>query len=243
MVYWWRNPPLPQPRVGCRTISGIQSSSWRACSLIDERSVYSSPKISNGEPREYQPPTPSLPAQRQNAFMEEGREKSPVRGKPDSVKRKKANAKDLDRDTLDGDSPDGPSGKRTCLPVQGAWDVGSIPGVGDPLEEGLATHSSILAWKTPWTEDPEELQPIGSQRVGHDWSDLACMHACTLDGGKWCLYKTNKVNRNRKTREIFFPPKRTRRKETSIDFFPMCHTLCKSFNKYCSNYVLKQSSK
>ena len=37
----------------------------------------------------------------------------------------------------------------------------------DPLEEGMATHSSILAWRIPWTE-PGGLQSIGSQRVGHD---------------------------------------------------------------------------
>ena len=38
----------------------------------------------------------------------------------------------------------------------------------DPLEEGMATHSSILAWKIPWTEDPGRLQFIQSQRVGHN---------------------------------------------------------------------------
>ena len=38
----------------------------------------------------------------------------------------------------------------------------------DPLEEGMATHSSILAWRIPWTEEPDGLQPIGSQKVGHD---------------------------------------------------------------------------
>ena len=43
----------------------------------------------------------------------------------------------------------------------------------DPLEEGMATHSSILAWRIPWTEDPAGLQSMGLQRIGHDWSDLA----------------------------------------------------------------------
>ena len=38
----------------------------------------------------------------------------------------------------------------------------------DPLEEGMATHSSILAWRTPRTEDPGGLRSIGSQRVGRD---------------------------------------------------------------------------
>ena len=46
-------------------------------------------------------------------------------------------------------------------------------GQEDPLVEGMATHSSILAWKIPWTKEPVRLQSIESQRVRHDWSDLA----------------------------------------------------------------------
>ena len=38
----------------------------------------------------------------------------------------------------------------------------------DPLEEGMATHSSIIAWKIPWTGEPGELQSMGLQRVRHD---------------------------------------------------------------------------
>ena len=41
-------------------------------------------------------------------------------------------------------------------------------GEEDPLEEGMATHSSILAWRIPWTEEPGGLQSIGLQRVRHD---------------------------------------------------------------------------
>ena len=41
-------------------------------------------------------------------------------------------------------------------------------GQGDPLEEEMATHSSILAWKIPWTEEFVRLQSMGSQRVRHD---------------------------------------------------------------------------
>ena len=47
-------------------------------------------------------------------------------------------------------------------------EAGLIPGLGRSLEEGMATHSSILAWKIPWTEDPGGLESVGSQRVGHD---------------------------------------------------------------------------
>ena len=52
-----------------------------------------------------------------------------------------------------------------------------------PLEKGMATHSSILAWRIPWTEEPGELWSIGLQRIGHDWSNLAGKHATCL----WAL--------------------------------------------------------
>ena len=42
-------------------------------------------------------------------------------------------------------------------------------GLEDPLEEEMATHSSILGWRISWTEEPGELQSMGSQRAGHDW--------------------------------------------------------------------------
>ena len=45
-------------------------------------------------------------------------------------------------------------------------------GQKDPLEEELATHSSILAWKIPWTEEPGRLQSLGSQRVVHNWTHV-----------------------------------------------------------------------
>ena len=46
----------------------------------------------------------------------------------------------------------------------------------DPLEKEMATHSSILAWRTPWTEEPGRQWSIGSQRVRHNWSDFKSMH-------------------------------------------------------------------
>ena len=55
-------------------------------------------------------------------------------------------------------------------------DIGSFPGLGRSPEKGMETHSSILAWRIPWTEGPGRLQSMGLQRVRHDWSDLACMH-------------------------------------------------------------------
>ena len=54
--------------------------------------------------------------------------------------------------------------------------VGSIKDRnGRDLEKEMATHSSILAWRIPWTEEPGGLLSIGSCRVGRDWSDLACI--------------------------------------------------------------------
>ena len=53
------------------------------------------------------------------------------------------------------------------LPTMQETQVQSL-GWEDPLEKEMATHSSILAWKIPWTEEPGGLQSIRSERVGHD---------------------------------------------------------------------------
>ena len=55
--------------------------------------------------------------------------------------------------------------KKRCLSLGGK----------DPPEEDMATHSSILAWRIPWTEEPDGLQSIGLQRVRHNWGDWANM--------------------------------------------------------------------
>ena len=47
-------------------------------------------------------------------------------------------------------------------------DEGLIPGTGNLLEEGLATYSSVLAWRIPWKKEPGSLQSIGSHRVGYN---------------------------------------------------------------------------
>ena len=54
--------------------------------------------------------------------------------------------------------------------MQETW-VWSL-GWEDPLEKRMATHSSILVWRIPWTEEPGGLQSTGLQRVGHDWNGL-----------------------------------------------------------------------
>ena len=61
--------------------------------------------------------------------------------------------------------PGGSAAKKSACSV---GDLGSVPAWEDPLEKGTATHSSILAWRIPWTEEPGRLQFMGSQRAGHE---------------------------------------------------------------------------
>ena len=67
---------------------------------------------------------------------------------------------------LRGGGLPGGSGVKRLPVMRETW----VPSLGweDPLEKEMATHSSILAWRFPWTEGPGGLQPPGSQRVGHD---------------------------------------------------------------------------
>ena len=75
--------------------------------------------------------------------------------------------------------PGGTSGKKKKKkkkknPPANAGDVremGSIPGLGRFPGEGMATHSSIIAWRIPWTEESGGLQSVGLQRVEHDRGD------------------------------------------------------------------------
>ena len=64
--------------------------------------------------------------------------------------------------------PGGPNDKRPSCNAGDSRDAGSILGREDPLEEGRTTHSSVLAWRIPWTEEPSRIQSIGSQRVKHN---------------------------------------------------------------------------
>ena len=80
---------------------------------------------------------------------------------------------------ISGDDPDvqisrnrktGGSVKNLFANAGDKGDACLILGWEDPLEEDMATHSSILAWRIPWAEEPVRLQSMGSQRVGHDWA-------------------------------------------------------------------------
>ena len=77
----------------------------------------------------------------------------------------------------------------------------------DPLEKKMAPHSSILAWEIPQTEEPGGIQSMGSQRVGHNWSDLARTHTHTPSS-------VSRVNACR-------GPQLTRKDERSACFWPV----------------------
>ena len=66
----------------------------------------------------------------------------------------------------------------------------------DPLKKGMTTHSSVLAWRIPWTEEPGGLQSLGSQRIRHEWRDWACtsfiyIWKLSLRGLDFCQGKVN----------------------------------------------------
>ena len=64
-----------------------------------------------------------------------------------------------------------------CLPAMRETWVQSL-GQENPLEKEMATHSSILAWRIPQTEEPGGLQSMGSQRIGHDWATTTFTFTC-----------------------------------------------------------------
>ena len=69
--------------------------------------------------------------------------------------------------------PGGASGKEPTRQCKRHETRVQSLGGEDPLEKGMANNSSILAWRIPWTDEPGRLWSLGSQRVKHDWSDLA----------------------------------------------------------------------
>ena len=69
---------------------------------------------------------------------------------------------------MGGGFPGGAEVKNPLANAGDAGDLGSIPGWEDPLEEEMATHSSVLAWRISWTEEPGGLWSMGSQKDGDD---------------------------------------------------------------------------
>ena len=75
--------------------------------------------------------------------------------------------------------PGGSDSKESACNV---GDPGSIPGLGRSPGDGNGYHSSILAWRIPWTEEPGRLQSMRSQRVGHDWETCTSLQLLTFRG-------------------------------------------------------------
>ena len=124
-----------------------------------------------------------------------------------------------------GGFPDGWNSKEYTCNSGDTGDLGSIPGSGRfPPEEEMATCSSILTWRSSRTEEPLNLQSMGSQRVGHDWNDWAhrvsknysvkdiewwwrCGEKGTLAhfgvNANWYSYYENKYEVSQKNKRIF----------------------------------------
>ena len=82
--------------------------------------------------------------------------------------------------------PGDTSGKESVCQCRRPKRHGFSPWEEDPLEEEMATHSSILAWKIPWTKEPDGLQSRGSQRIIHDWANI--QNYILLWPGIWLLF-------------------------------------------------------
>ena len=106
---------------------------------------------------------------------------------------------------------------RVCLPMQETLEtwVRSLQWE-DPLEEEMATHSSVLTWRIPWTEEPVRLQSMGLQRVGHNW---ACTHVYTASNTKYYNF-TNAIKQMTSKVSFKNKSKGRRGKSPMIDEFP-----------------------
>ena len=115
---------------------------------------------------------------------------------------------------------------RTCLPMQDTQETG-IRSLGqeDPLEERMETHSSILAWRIPQTEEPGALRSIGLQRAGHNWCDFKSSSKNYMWAYMWNLkYDTNehiyKIETDSKAQrtEVWLPRERREGEELKQKF-------------------------
>ena len=75
---------------------------------------------------------------------------------------------------------------QTVKKLPAVWET-QVQSLGreDPLEKCMATHSSILAWRIPWTEEPGRLQSMRSPRVGHNWATNTFIFRAGMTGRNW----------------------------------------------------------
>ena len=100
------------------------------------------------------------------------------------------------------------------LPAMWETRVWSLGWEG-PLGKGMATYTSILAWRIPWTQEPGGLQSVGSQRVGHDWATNTHTHTHTENGSS----ELNSVQR-RATKVM---PRKKMMQEDRLKRWLLCH--------------------
>ena len=84
--------------------------------------------------------------------------------------------------------PGGSVGKESACSAGNTW--AQSLGQEDPLEKEMAAHSSILAWRIPWTGEPDRLQTMGSQRVGYNWLTNTYYE---VDMGKYSYEELTKI--------------------------------------------------
>ena len=99
--------------------------------------------------------------------------------------------------------------------VRDRWVENRSLGWEDPLEEVMATYSSILASRIPWTKETRGLQSIGWQRVRYNWSSLACKHAVRYHNDKWFDPKHNPSKGKKKVFYIWIRKTKAFRKRES----------------------------
>ena len=109
------------------------------------------------------------------------------------------------------------------------------PGWEDPLEKGMATHSSILAWRIPWTEEPGGLQSMGLQRGGHDWVIDTYIHTTEV---KWDFRTIKSIpllqREEWRPTEPEVPPRQMR---AQLGLKPRFHEACVSVSSRILNSV------
>ena len=86
--------------------------------------------------------------------------------------------------------PGGAVVKKALANAENIRDPGLNPRVGKICWRRKCNHSTILAWKIPWTEEPGRLQSMGSQRVRHDWASVPALLSVLFMTGCWILTKT-----------------------------------------------------
>ena len=104
-----------------------------------------------------------------------------------------------------------------CLPTMRETWVQSL-GWEDPLEKEMASHSSTLAWKIPWTEKPGRLQSMGLQRVRHDWATSLHFHGGPVVETPCCQYRgTGLISgwESRFPHALWYGQKRVKKKSTN----------------------------